>query len=310
MQKKTCYAHGKLLITGEYLVLEGARALAVPVNRGQFMRITPRPAGHKAILDWVALRPDGLWFSAKYEIPSLEIIETSDEAPAVRLGRILSAVRQLQPDFVNGTQSFEVETRLEFDTEYGFGSSSTLIACLSQWAGIDPILLQWKALGGSGYDVACAFASSPLFYQIADGKPVIQPVAWQPSFSDRIFFVFLGQKQRSDQSIRQFKKRASFRRKDIETVSEISAQVVKSRTLENFENLLEQHEQLLSGILGLPPVKENRFPDYDGVVKSLGAWGGDFVLVTTRKTEDDFRNEMKARGYNTVFSWNELVLNL
>ena len=27
-------------------------------------------------------------------------------------------------------------------------------------------------------------------------------------------------------------------------------------------------------------IKENAFSDYFGQVKSLGAWGGDFVLVT------------------------------
>ena len=35
--KKTFYSNGKLLITGEYLVLDGARSLAIPTKFGQFL---------------------------------------------------------------------------------------------------------------------------------------------------------------------------------------------------------------------------------------------------------------------------------
>ena len=33
--KKTFYSNGKLLITGEYVVLDGAKALALPTKYGQ-----------------------------------------------------------------------------------------------------------------------------------------------------------------------------------------------------------------------------------------------------------------------------------
>jgi len=35
----TCYSNGKLLLTGEYLVLEGATALAVPTKFGQDLKV-------------------------------------------------------------------------------------------------------------------------------------------------------------------------------------------------------------------------------------------------------------------------------
>ena len=35
MQNQTFYSNGKLLLTGEYVVLDGAKALAVPTRFGQ-----------------------------------------------------------------------------------------------------------------------------------------------------------------------------------------------------------------------------------------------------------------------------------
>ena len=55
----------------------------------------------------------------------------------------------------------------------------------------------------------------------------------------------------------------------------------------------------------LKPVKEELFQNYFGEVKSLGAWGGDFVMVTgNNKTVDYF----KEKGYNTILSYNQMVL--
>ena len=303
------YAHGKLLITGEYLVLEGARALAVPVNRGQFLKVKPILSLEMPRLHWTALKPDGLWFRAAYSLPELKIINTTDRELAGKLTGLFSAVRTLNPDFLNGNQSFDVETRLEFDTEFGWGSSSTLVANLAAWAGVDAIALQWKALGGSGYDVACATAESPLFYQIIDQKPVVEPVSWQPPFRENLFFVYLGKKQRSDQSIKKFKQKAVYTEETIHEISEIGTNLVKAKSLPEFEALLQRHESLMSEVLGIMPVKQRLFNNYNGTVKSLGAWGGDFVLVTGPKNKEAFAREMRTLGFQTLFSWNELVLN-
>ncbi|MEQ3661167.1 MAG: GHMP kinase, partial [Flavobacterium sp.] len=37
--KQTYYSNGKLLLTGEYVVLDGAKALAVPTKFGQSLSI-------------------------------------------------------------------------------------------------------------------------------------------------------------------------------------------------------------------------------------------------------------------------------
>ncbi len=307
-QQQSWYAHGKLLITGEYLVLQGARALAMPVNKGQFLHVTVSETEKEARLHWTARKPQGLWFQAEYAIPALRLLKTTDISLASKLENILSVARKLSPDFLTFRQNVHVETRLEFDTEFGLGSSSTLIANLAAWADIDAFTLQREALGGSGYDVACARVETPVFYQLKNGKPVIEAVPWDPLFKDKIFFVYLGQKQRSDESIARFKKQAHFTEKNIEEISAISEKLIKTNSLDNFESLLRRHEEIMSAVLGITPIQKKYFSNQPGVVKSLGAWGGDFVLVTSREEEEVFRKQMHKRGFSIIFSWDEMAI--
>ncbi len=307
-QQQTWYAHGKLLISGEYLVLHGARAFAIPVNLGQHLQVVSTSAENDARLHWTAKKTDGLWFRAEYALPGLNILKTTDRLLAEKLAGILTVTHSFSSDFLDGRQSIEVETRLEFDTEFGFGSSSTLVANLASWAGIDAFDLQRKALGGSGYDVACARMGTSIFYQLINGKPVAEPVDWSPPFKDRIYFVYLGQKQRSDESIERFNRRAVYGKADIQRISAISMALVKTETFALFEHLLSEHEEIMSAVLGIPPVKKRLFHGHQGIIKSLGAWGGDFVMATSHDTDKAFRRQMGNRGFSTVFSWDELVL--
>ncbi len=307
-QRLVKYAHGKFLITGEYLVMEGARALALPLNRGQFLKIGPAKDAETPRLYWTALKPDGLWFSATYLLPELKILKTTHREMAGKLAGILSVARQLNPAFLDGSQGCSVETRLEFDTEFGLGSSSTLVANLAAWAGTDAFELQWKALGGSGYDIACATANGPLFYQVVNNRPVTTPVSWDPPFRKNLFFVYLGHKQRSDQSIRKFKQQAVFTEKDMDHISEIGTLLVNTENLSDFEKLLQEHETLMSKVLRVPPVQQRLFKGFNGTVKSLGAWGGDFVLATSHGSQENFGKEMHSRGFRIFFPWDELVL--
>ena len=80
--------------------------------------------------------------------------------------------------------------------------------------------------------------------------------------------------------------------------------VVSCTGLAEFEELMRAHERLLADFMGRPTVHEERFEDYPGTVKSLGAWGGDFVLATG--TPED-RAYFIERGYPTVLGYHEMV---
>ena len=309
IKKASWRANGKLLITGEYLVMEGARAFAVPVVQGQLLQVKYPLKSEQPVLIWKALKPAGLWFEVHFSIPSLKITYTDDEQRAIQLQKILESVRFFNPRFLADKESVFVETHLDFPPEYGFGSSSTLIANLARWATIDPFALQMKALGGSAYDVACALADNPLIYQLKNKKPVWQEIAFHPLFSDHLFFVYLGNKQSSAREIRYFKEDVRYTEMDILKINSLTDQIVLSSHLDSFVSLLKEHEKIVSEILKKPRVQELYFNDFEGVVKSLGAWGGDFVLCATKMEKKDFVKKMNHKGYSTIFAWNQLVLN-
>ncbi len=306
MKSSTYYSHGKLLITGEYLVLDGALALALPVISGQSLLVEE---GKSEELHWIARHPDETWFEASMSLPALEIKLSSDPEIAASLVKLLSAACTLQPDFLTEIQSLKVTTHLEFRREWGFGSSSTLITNVARWAGVDPYKLLWMVSKGSGYDIACAEAAGPILYRLADQQPVVTPVRFNPSFSDSIYFVYLGRKMDSDAGISAYRQRNKSRQMSLLVeISTITEAVLSARSLEEFTFLIEEHEAILSRLLGVAAIGKTVFNDFPGQAKSLGAWGGDFAMLASNIGKDEVKKLLKKRGLQTFFHFDQLIL--
>ena len=330
------YSHGKFLMTGEYLVLKGALALALPLKLGQSLSVEtfPETSPNEIIassetfqetsLQWNAHKPEGPWFSVTINPKTLEIIDCNDPAKAEKLACILKAIRQLKPTAFYGGD-MRIRTHLDFDPNWGLGSSSTLIANLARWADVDPYELLKLTFGGSGYDIACATAEQPIYYQLrtevpelvpepVEGRegptPMVETIDFNPRFADHLFFVYQGQKQSSSKEIKAFLEKANpiDLQKDIDAVSEISRAVPKCENLDEFGMLMQCHERIIARCIGQEPVQK-RFPDFEGVLKSLGAWGGDFILAATEWDENQVKAYFKREGLDVVFGYNELVLN-
>ena len=95
--------------------------------------------------------------------------------------------------------------------------------------------------------------------------------------------------------------------KDLEAVSEISRAVPKCETLDEFAMLMQCHERIIARCIGQEPVQK-RFPDFEGVLKSLGAWGGDFILAATEWPESQVKEYFKRKGLDVVFGYKEMVI--
>ena len=300
-------AHGKFLLTGEYLVLKGALALALPLKLGQSLEVKSLET-NKGILRWEAYRPERKWFSATLQRDFFENFSTDSPAKTFGLIRILEAVKQLNPNAFEGND-LKFTTHLDFDPNWGLGSSSTLIANLAQWANVNPYELLKLTFGGSGYDIACATAEQPIFYQLIEGQPKTETIEFNPPFAEHLFFVYQGQKQSSSKEVKAFleKTNPSDLQKDIEAVSEISKAMPQCQTLDEFCLLLQCHERIISRCIGQTPVQKH-FPDFGGTLKSLGAWGGDFVLAATEWTENQVRDYFKKQGLEVVFGYRDMVL--
>jgi mevalonate kinase len=301
------HANGKILISGEYLVMQGATALAVPLKVGQELSLE---AGDKeGILSWESYDTEGIWFSGLFSLPGLAVLESSDDFIAQRLNKLLLAACTLNKLFLSGAHGLKAVTRLGFNRNWGFGSSSTVISLVARWAGIQPMELHRLVSTGSGYDVACSVADSPLFFKIQGNSPQVTPVDFNPPDAENMFLVYLGNKQHSDTEVENFKQQSeSDLSRQIQRISEISLQLANESNLEGFMNLLSEHESIVAGILGRKTVKDLLFPDFKGVVKSLGAWGGDFVLAVSALGEAYIWDYFTGKSLLTLLPYGSLAL--
>ena len=292
---KKFHSNGKLLITGEYLVLDGALSLAVPCVYGQSLNFSNH---NHPTLSWRSYDSNGsLWFESDFKYDSLDILNTSDSDTVNWIQKILKIASKISNKKIRGS----ISCYLDFPNNWGLGSSSTLLNNISQLFEIDPYELHFSTTNGSGYDIACASNNNPITYQLINKKPHSEMINWIPNFKDDIIFVFLNKKQKSNLEIKRFQRL----KKDIEVVNKISTiteKIIKSKTLENFENLINQHEEIMENYIGIETIKKKYFSDYKGSIKSLGAWGGDFVMATRND-----KNYFFEKGYNTIFSFKELI---
>ncbi|MEO2072131.1 MAG: GYDIA family GHMP kinase [Zunongwangia sp.] len=304
------YSPGKLLITAEYAVLDGAQALCLPTKKGQSLNVEENNLG---IINWISKDEHGeVWFQDQFKKDSTGIKSTfhhknsaDDAAISKRCIQILNAAEKLsgQDLFAKG---FNIQTALQFKRKWGLGTSSTLINNISQWLKIDPYILLNKTFGGSGYDIACAQAHSPITYERKNDTQVSLKAGFDPVFSDHIYFVYLNQKQNSREGIAHYRTNAVDDRQIlIEKVSNITQQLIKCDQLAEFELLINIHENVISKALNLPKVKTKTFPDYNGSIKSLGAWGGDFIMVTGKKDPTPY---FKEKGFEVVIPYREMIL--
>lgn len=293
-------ANGKLLLSGEYLVLHGAVALALPTTFGQELHVSETSENR---LIWRTFINRELIFEAAFDL-SGEVQKTNNQSMSARLSEILKVIRDMKQ--VDQLPATDFKAQLDFPLNWGLGSSSTLIYNLSKWADINPFDLLSKTFSGSGYDVACAGSDSAILYHLDENKPKWTDIKFDPPFSHKLFFIHLNQKMNSRDSVKEYLKKAGqFDQRIIDEISGISRKLAVSVDLKEFEILLEQHELILGGVLDQLPVKTRLFPDYPGTLKSLGAWGGDFILAVG---DEDDMHYFRKRGYQTILPFHKMIL--
>jgi len=172
-------------------------------------------------------------------------------------------------------------------------------------AQVDAFKLLALTFGGSGFDIACAQQDTGVLYQLEKGKPTVKPVEFLPPFSDALFFVHRNQKQNSRDGVRSYKTLTADQSLDFSGLNSLTLDFLNCTDLKTFESLIEQHERYISTLIQQPPLKEALFSDYEGAIKSLGAWGGDFFLATGNAAAVEY---FKAKGYTTVVGYSDMIL--
>ena len=296
------FSPGKLLLTSEYVVLDGALALAVPTKWGQEFFFEEIQDG-KSLIHWKALHQGQVWLNALIDYKNAKVLNTNISDSAAFILKVLLNVKELSIKQFQQDHSYSITTNLQFPADYGLGSSSTLMNNLAQWANIDAFELNEISLGGSGYDIAVAKENSSLLFQNSPSGRIIKRVNFAPSFTNELLFIHLNKKQDSREGIDLYRGK----QKSEELIAQFSAiteEVLKVQTLENFSQLMTLHEKKLSQFLETETAKEKYFENCPVFIKSLGAWGGDFILTSKFP---GFKDYFQGKGFTTIFAYKELI---
>lgn len=302
--------NGKLLITGEYFVIDGAKALALPTRFGQSLRICA--SENEGNFIWKSFdEQKNIWFECIFATENFLIKNTNDPATAQTLQKLLRTAQNLGTGKNIVFENTTWETHLDFPRDWGLGSSSTLVAMLAQVFEVNAYALLAATFGGSGYDLACAVAQTPILYQRIKEKNILSPkielVNWKPKFYENIFLVYLGKKQNSREGIARYKA-AKYPPQYLSEISDLTHQFLHVSDLNIFNDLIIKHENIVKSVINLPSAKDLFFADFWGEVKSLGAWGGDFVLITSEKSLLETKNYFHQKGFNTILTFEEMFL--
>ena len=305
MNPKTYQSNGKLLLTGEYVVLDGALSLAVPTKFGQSMHV--ENIDQPKII-WKSLDEKGVvWFEHEFLISDvISGFSSFNSDISNRMAQILNVAKQLNQDFLKTMDGYKITTSLSFPKDWGLGTSSTLINNIAQWANIDAYALLEKTFGGSGYDIACAKKNHSIIYNLEGKRPIVKHVDFDPVFKEHLYFVYLNKKQDSREGIANYRARKPHSKNIYSEISDITTKMISCKSLINFDRLIFEHEQLIATIIKQKPIKQILFNDFNGQIKSLGAWGGDFILASS---ESNPSNYFKQKGFKTILPYTDMVLN-
>lgn len=260
-----------------------------------------------AELDWITHDANGKkWFSCKLNLIDFKIEKTTDEDKAQFIQSLIRSSVQLNSDFLSKWKKYKVVSQLEFDPEWGFGSSSTLITNLANWAELSPFELFFETQNGSGYDVATAMAEEAVLYQKDEKELSFEQFEWSNELLKSIYVYYQGHKQNSEEAVKSWSANKNWKSGDVDRISKISEELADCDKVDIAIELFREHDQILSRILSQPALQEE-YPDYKGVIKPLGAWGGDFAMAMhpdTGYTE----NYLKDKGIETYFLLKDIVL--
>jgi len=295
-------SNGKILLTSEYLVLDGAKAIALPSKLTQELYVEQCD---KEIIEWQGIDEKGnVWYEENFYLKNNDLVyraekNNTSEKLLLLFNHILKT-REVKDILGN-----KFSTKLNFKREWGLGTSSTFVNNLAKWANIDPYRLLFSAFKGSGYDIACCDVNNPIIFEKKQNSINVKNITFNPPFIENIFLIHLDKKQNTQTSITNYLRTKSEKNDLIKRINLISEEMLQCKNLNHFEDLIVEHESIISQAISQEPIQKLTFNDYNlGKIKSLGAWGGDFILVTSKNNDLSYFNN---KGFETTLKLSDLV---
>jgi len=295
-------SNGKILLTSEYLVLDGAKAIALPSKLTQELYVEQCD---KEIIEWQGIDEKGnVWYEENFYLKNNDLVyraekNNTSEKLLLLFNHILKT-REVKDILGN-----KFSTKLNFKREWGLGTSSTFVNNLAKWANIDPYRLLFSAFKGSGYDIACCDVNNPIIFEKKQNSINVKNITFNPPFIENIYLIHLDKKQNTQASITNYLRTKSEKNDLIKRINLISEEMLQCKNLNHFEDLIVEHESIISQAISQEPIQKLTFNDYNlGKIKSLGAWGGDFILVTSKNNDLSYFNN---KGFETILKLSDLV---
>ena len=295
-------SNGKILLTSEYLVLDGAKAIALPSKLTQELYVEQCD---KEIIEWQGIDEKGnVWYEENFYLKNNELVYSAEKNnTSEKLLLLFNHI--LKTREVKDILGNKFSTKLNFKREWGLGTSSTFVNNLAKWANIDPYRLLFSAFKGSGYDIACCDVNNPIIFEKKQNSINVKNITFNPPFIENIFLIHLDKKQNTQTSITNYLRTKSEKNDLIKRINLISEEMLQCKNLNHFEDLIVEHESIISQAISQEPIQKLTFNDYNlGKIKSLGAWGGDFILVTSKNNDLSYFNN---KGFETTLKLSDLV---
>jgi mevalonate kinase len=296
-------ANTKFLLTGEYALLQGADALVLPLAYTQRLNVKETVGN---ALEWESWERDKLWYANTFTINIDESYTTKLDK---YLANLIHQINQINPDTKYLFRGKKMRVEADFNLQWGLGSSSTLISLLSQYTKVDAYILNSLISKGSGYDVVAATQDKSFVFTKTEKYYQTESADLNYSFKDKLYFVYTGRKQDTNESIRRFNvKQKRVIKSEIQDISKITKELIEVKSLSQFQYLISEHETIIAKITDQESLLKNFLPNFSGAAKSLGAWGGDFILITWKDSEQELQNYLKKQKIETYFPWKDIVL--
>ena len=295
-------SNGKILLTSEYLVLDGAKAIALPSKLTQELYVEQCD---KEIIEWQGFDEKGnVWYEENFYLKNNDLVYSAEKNnTSEKLLLLFNHI--LKTREVKDILGNKFSTKLNFKREWGLGTSSTFVNNLAKWANIDPYRLLFSAFKGSGYDIACCDVNNPIIFEKKQNSINVKNITFNPPFIENIFLIHLDKKQNTQTSITNYLRTKSEKNDLIKRINLISQEMLQCKNLNHFEDLIVEHESIISQAISQEPIQKLTFNDYNlGKIKSLGAWGGDFILVTSKNNDLSYFNN---KGFETILKLSDLV---
>ena len=128
---------------------------------------------------------------------------------------------------------------------------------------------------------------------------------FSPPFKDNLFFIHLNKKVDTQLEVSKFLNYKNEYSNEILKINSLGEMIVKEKNQKQFNEMIKEHEEIISKIIYKKPIQSILFKDFYGQIKSLGSWGGDFILASG---DNETPKYFSKKGFETIIPFSEMKL--